>query len=100
MSELDEKFTLDEKARKKVAKDIFGLSDEEYASWRADDGDVILSGKEKGVADSPEKALKEAKASADFIPNAGTDNEPATGEKKTYKATAKYDGRSVKISLS
>ncbi len=100
MSELDEKYNLDEKTRKKITKDIFGYSDEEYASWQAEDGDVILSGKEKAVADSPDKALKEAKASADFIPNAGSDKDPEKEEKKVYKATAKYDGRNVKISLS
>ena len=100
MSELDEKYSLDEKTRKKLAKDIFGYSDEEYASYLAEDGDVILAGKEKGVADSPEKALKEVKASADFIPNAGSDKEPAKDEKKSYKATVEYDGRNAKISLS
>lgn len=100
MSELDEKYSLDEKTRKKLAKDIFGYSDEEYASYLAEDGDVILAGKEKGVADSPEKALKEVKASADFIPNAGSDKESAKDEKKSYKATVEYDGRNAKISLS
>ena len=100
MSELDEKYNLDEKTRKKITKDIFGYSDEEYAAWQAEDGDVILSGKEKSVADSPDKALKEAKGSADFIPNAGSDKDPEKEEKKVYKATAKYDGRNVKISLS
>lgn len=102
MSELDEKFNLDEKARKKIAKDTFGLSDEEYASWRAEDGEVILAGKEKSknVPDSPEGALKEVKASADFIPNAGSDKEEKQEEKKQYKATAKYTGGVVKVTIS
>lgn len=99
MSALDEKYNFDEKTRKKIAKDIFGLAEADYKNWLDEDGDVILAGKEKGVSDSPEKALKEVKSSTDFIPNAGSDKEPLR-ENKTYKATAKYDGRNVKISLS
>lgn len=101
MAELDEKYELDEKARKKLAKDTFGLDDDAYASWLAEDGDVILSGKEKKVSDSPEKALKEAKASTeDFVPNAGADSEEKKEEKKVYKGTASKTANGFTISIN
>ena len=99
MSELDEKYNLDDKVRKKITKDIFGMSDEAFAEWKAEDGDVILSGREKKFSDSPEKALKEVKASDDFVPNAGADSEEKKEEKKLYKAVASKKNGGFEIEL-
>lgn len=101
MAELDEKYELDEKARKKLVKDTFGLDNDAYAAWLAEDGEVILSGKEKKVSDSPEKALKEAKASDEsFVPNAGADPDEKKEEKKVYKGTASKTENGFTISIN
>lgn len=77
MTSLSNKYDLDEKVTKIIAKQIRDLDEASYDSWLEEDGSVILASREKqvksGEADLTE-GLKEAKASLETIPNAGSDS--------------------------
>lgn len=96
ISDLASKYTLNEKALKLISDSIKGKSDEELTAWLADQGEVILAGKEK-VAETPEEGLKEVKASKDFIPNAGSESQKQTEDKSEPSVTRK--GQIFSISL-
>lgn len=73
---LSSKYDLDDKTRKFLAKQISDLEDEAYESWLAEDGEIILASKEKKQENvDVEDAIKEAKASQEFVPNAGGSTE-------------------------
>ena len=74
MSELEDKYDLSDKVRKVVSNSIRNKSEEEYAEWLSNEGEVILAGKEKKVA-PVEDAVLEVKASAEIIPNASSNEE-------------------------
>ena len=60
-----------EKVAKVVAKSIRNKSDEDYASWLENEGEVILAGKEKKVeVIDPSEAVKTAVANVEHVPNA------------------------------
>ena len=94
MASLDEKYTLDAKARKVLAKQIMGLDETSYASWLEEDGQVILAGKEKNFkeeekVEDPTEALKKVKASTQFIPNSGNTKEEKEEKNKPFTITVK-----------
>jgi hypothetical protein len=77
MLSLSNKYDLDEKVTKIIAKQIRDLDEESYNAWLEEDGSVILASREKQntpVVSDITEGLKEAKASVEIIPNAGSDS--------------------------
>lgn len=97
VAKLQEKYTISDKLSTKIIEETKGQSDEAFASWLAEDGELLLSGREK-VAETPEEGLKEVKASADFIPNAGSQKEEE--QPKETKASVTREKKGFVISLS
>jgi hypothetical protein len=97
MSALDDKYELSDKVRKVITKSIMDKTEEEYAAWLENEGEVILAGKEKKEPEhkSAEEALKEATANQDFVPN----TPKLETEKTPLKATVTKKGDKTIISL-
>lgn len=100
ISDLDDKYNLNDKTRKMIANHILGKSDAEYKDWLESEGDVILAGKEKQKEEpkTPEDALKTSTASVnDQVPNASVNTNSSTPVSKT--PTVAQKGSSLVISL-
>lgn len=83
MAQVSEKYDLNDKAKKIVAKTISNFSDEQFTEWFNDEAEVILASfiksTEPGDNTDHSDALKKAQASVSFVPNAGS-GEPNSGE--------------------
>lgn len=97
MNELEEKYDLSDKVRSVIAKSILNKDEDQYNEWLANEGEVILAGKEKKAV-TVEDSLKTATASADHVPNADVTEEVKVA--KALKPTAKREGRDFVISLN
>ncbi len=99
MGELNEKYDLSAKVAQVIAKSIRGKSNEDYASWLENEGEVILAGKEKknDVID-PADAVKTATASIDHVPNA-SDTSKLSEKKFKTPIVSTTDGKNLTVSF-
>ncbi len=98
LSKIEEKFNLDDKARKVIAKNILGLSDEAFASWQSEEGEVILAGKEKTQTVTLEEGLNKSVASVQNVPNATNPTQEAQSDVKSV-SVSRDKGNNWKISV-
>lgn len=98
VAKLKEKYTISDKLSNKIIEETKGQSDEAFASWLAEDGELLLAGRER-VAETPEEGLKEVKASIDFVPNAGSEKEEEQ-PKETKASVKRVNKEGFVISLS
>ncbi len=102
ISVLDSQYELTPKMVTLIAKSIAGKSDEEYAEWLSNDGEVILAGREKASTQEPvkvEDAVKTATASTEPTPPCASthkDNE----EQKERRAQVSTKGAKIELSFN
>ena len=98
LSKIEDKYNLDDKARKVIAKNIFELSEAEFDSWQAEDGEVLLAGKEKKLEVSLQDGLNKSTASVNHVPNTASVSAEQVNETKTVLVT-RDKGMNFKISV-
>lgn len=107
LDSLASKYTLDDKTRKVIVKQIADLDDESYDAWLQEDGDVILATKviqieqpatktKEEVETEALEVINKATASENFIPNAADSIEKPA---KTLKPLEIGKGKDVEISF-
>lgn len=101
LNSIKDKYELSDKVEKVISNSIENKSDEEYASWLENEGEVILAGKEKKTSTQPiEDAVKEVSASTELPPNASAQKKETEQEDKPIKVNkAIVKGRKIEVSL-